>query len=59
LLPRPAKVGSLKIIYPSKEKQNEMIGKIGKIRERARNLRREAENIVVDAQKRIEQMILT
>mgnify|MGYP001606259637 CR=1 FL=1 len=51
-------VGSLQIIYPSKDKQNEMVGKIRKIRARATELRQEAESIVVGAEKQIEQMIL-
>ncbi len=51
-------VGSLQIIYPSKDKQNEMVGKIRKIRARATELRREAEDIVIRAQKQVEQMLL-
>ena len=51
-------VGSLQIIYPSKDKQNEMVGKIRKIRARAKELRQEAESVVAGAQKQVEQMIL-
>ncbi len=51
-------VGSLQVIYPSKDKQNEMVGKIRKIRAKATELRQEAESIVAGAQKEIEQMIL-
>ncbi|NCN25019.1 hypothetical protein GW918_02990, partial [Candidatus Berkelbacteria bacterium] len=32
-------VGSLQVIYPSKDKQNEMVGKIRKIRAKATELR--------------------
>jgi type I restriction enzyme, S subunit len=52
-------VGSLQVIYPSKDKQNEMVGKIRKIRAKATELRQEAESIVAGAQKEIEQMILS
>jgi len=51
-------VGSLQVIYPSKDKQNEMVGKIRKIRAKATELRQEAESIVAGAQKEVEQMIL-
>lgn len=51
-------VGSLQVIYPSKDKQNEMVDKIRKIRAKAMELRQEAESIVTGAQKEIEQMIL-
>jgi len=51
-------VGSLQIIYPSKDKQNEMVGKIRKIRARATELRQESESIVAGAEKQVEQMIL-
>jgi len=51
-------VGSLQVIYPSKDKQNEMVGKIRKIRAKATELRQEAESIVISAQKQVEQMIL-
>jgi len=51
-------VGSLQIIYPTKDKQNEMVGKIRKIRAKAKQLRQEAESIVAGAEKQIEQMIL-
>lgn len=51
-------VGSLQVIYPSKDKQNEMVGKIRKIRAKAAELRQEAESIVATAQKQAEQMIL-
>ena len=51
-------IGSLQVIYPSKDKQNEMVGKIRKIRARATELRQEAEGVVAGAEKQIEQMIL-
>lgn len=51
-------VGSLQVIYPSKDKQNEMVAKIRKIRAKATALRQEAESIVAGAEKQIEQMIL-
>ena len=51
-------VGSLQVIYPSKDKQNKMVGKIRKIRAKAAELRQEAESIVAGAEKQIEQMIL-
>lgn len=51
-------VGSLLVIYPSKDKQNEMVGKIRKIRAKATELRQEAESVVAGAQKEVEQMIL-
>jgi len=51
-------VGSLQVIYPSKDKQNEMVGKIRKIRAKATELRQEAESIVAGAQREVEQMIL-
>lgn len=51
-------VGSLQVIYPSKDKQNEMVDKIRKIRAKATALRQEAESIVAGAEKQIEQMIL-
>ena len=51
-------VGSLLIIYPTKEKQKEMVDKIRKIRAKATELRQEAKSIVAGAQKQVEQMIL-
>jgi len=51
-------VGSLQVIYPSKDKQNEMVSKIRKIRAKATELRQEAESIVISAQREVEQMIL-
>ncbi|MDI6800561.1 MAG: hypothetical protein QMD01_00690, partial [Thermodesulfovibrionales bacterium] len=51
-------VGSLQIIYPTKDKQNEMVGKIRKIRAKATALRQEAETVIAGAQKEVEQMIL-
>ena len=51
-------VGSLQVIYPSKDKQNEMVGKIRKIRAKATELRQEAESIVISAQREVAQMIL-
>ncbi len=51
-------IGSLRVIYPPKDKQNEMVAKIRKIRAKATELRQEAESIVAGAQKQVEQMIL-
>ena len=51
-------VGSLQVIYPSKDKQNEMVGKVRKIRAKATELRQEAESIVISAQREVAQMIL-
>lgn len=51
-------VGNLQIIYPTKDRQNEMVDKIRKIRAKATELRQEAENVVAGTQKQVEQMIL-
>ena len=50
-------IGALKIIYPPKDKQIEMVGQIRKIREKARTLRQEAESVIVEAQKQTAEMI--
>ena len=51
-------IGSLKIIYPAKDKQDEMVSKIKIIREKAAKLHQEAEDVVVGARRQIEQLIL-
>ena len=51
-------VGGLQVIYPSKDKQDEMVDKIKKIRAKATELRQEADNGIALAQKKVEQMIL-
>lgn len=51
-------VGSLKIIYPDKEKQNRMVDKIQKIREKARILQAQANANVVEAKKQMTRMLL-
>ena len=51
-------VGSLKIIYPSMNKQNEMVDKIKRMRAKAKALLQEADSAIIAAQKQVEQMIL-
>jgi restriction endonuclease S subunit len=50
-------VGSLQVIYPPKDKQNEMVAKIRKIRAKATELRQEAETVIAEAQKQTAEMI--